>query len=350
MAQKKAHEVDTFLARPDSAFRVVLLYGPDKGLVSERGAAFVKANGFAGDDPFAVVRLDGSEVESDPGRLVDEARTVPLFGGERLIWVREASGGKGLSEAVRHLAEEPPADARILVEAGDLKKGATLRTVVENSSGGMALPCYSDDARAVDAVIDTTLGREGLGITLDARQALKDSLGGDRLATRAELEKLCLYARGQERISLDDVRNAIGDVSGLSTDEVVDAVLTGRLKDFEKMFDRHMRSGAPGFLVISATTRQLQALQLMRQSVEEEGKTAAAVVAGARPPIFFARRRSIEEALRRWTLASIARGLDRLQSALLESRRNPQLAAAILRQALLGLAVEAARAGRGTRA
>jgi hypothetical protein len=35
-----------------------------------------------------------------------------------------------------------------------------------------------------------------------------------------------------------------------------------------------------------------------------------------------------------------------LQNALLESRRKPQLAVAIVRQALIGLAVEAARARR----
>lgn len=349
MAQKKAHEVDAFVARPDRVYRVVLVYGPDKGLVSERAAAIAKAFDFPVDDPFAVVRIDGAEAEADPGRLIDEARTVPLFGGERLIWVRGASGGKGLSEAVKHLAAEPPADARILVEAGDLKKGAALRSAAEGAAGAMALPCYSDDARGVDAVIDATLGKEGLGITLEARQALKDSLGGDRLATRAELEKLCLYARGQERISIEDVRNAIGDVSGLSTDEIVDAVIVGRLKEFERIFDRHVRSGAPGFLVLSAMTRQLQGLQLMRQGIEAEGKTAAAAVAGARPPVFFSRRRTVEDALGRWSLAAISRALERLQNALLESRRKPQLAVAIVRQALIGLAIEAARAQRAGR-
>lgn len=346
MAQRKAHEVDAFVARPDPASRIVLLYGPDKGLVSERAAAFAKAAGFAADDPFAVVRIDGPDVEADPGRLVDEARTVPLFGGERLIWVRGAAGGKGFSDAVKHLAGEPLPDARILIETGELKKGAALRSAVEGAAVAMALPCYPDDGRGIDAVIDAMLGNEGLGITLEARQALKDSVGGDRLATRGELEKLCLYARGQNTVSLDDVKNAIGDAAGLSTGDVVDAALTGRLADFERMFDRHVRSGAPAFVVLAATTRQLQTLQSMRQAIEAEGKTVAAVVAAARPPVFFSRRRTVEDELGRWTLAAISRGQERLQNALLESRRRPQLGIAIIRQALIAMGVEAARARR----
>ncbi|TIR75123.1 MAG: DNA polymerase III subunit delta, partial [Mesorhizobium sp.] len=36
MAQKKGYEVDSWLARPDPAMAIVLLYGPDRGLVAER--------------------------------------------------------------------------------------------------------------------------------------------------------------------------------------------------------------------------------------------------------------------------------------------------------------------------
>ncbi|TIT16601.1 MAG: DNA polymerase III subunit delta, partial [Mesorhizobium sp.] len=39
MAQKKGYEVDSWLARPDAAMSIVLLYGPDRGLVAERARA-----------------------------------------------------------------------------------------------------------------------------------------------------------------------------------------------------------------------------------------------------------------------------------------------------------------------
>ena len=100
MAQKKAHEVDGWLARPDAAIKIVLLYGPDRGLVSERAKLFAGKTGLPPDDPFSVVRLDASEVEQQPGRLIDEARTVPMFSDRRLVWVRNAGTGKALSEDV----------------------------------------------------------------------------------------------------------------------------------------------------------------------------------------------------------------------------------------------------------
>jgi DNA polymerase-3 subunit delta len=131
MAQKKAHEVDAWLRRPDPSTPIILLYGPDRGLVSERARSCATTTGLPLDDPFTVIKLDASDIEQQPGRLVDEARTIPMFSERRLIWIRNAGQQKGLADEVKLLLAEPPRDAIVLIEAGELKKGAALRTTVE---------------------------------------------------------------------------------------------------------------------------------------------------------------------------------------------------------------------------
>jgi len=346
MAQKKAHEVDTWLRNPDPGIGIVLIYGPDRGLVAERARAFVAKIGLAADDPFSSIRLDASELEAAPGRLIDEAATVPMFSARRLIWVKGAGSQKQLAEDVKALVAAPPRDSVVLIEAGDLKKGATLRSAVENAPAAMALPCYVDEGKAIDAVIDEILGRESLSIGLEARQALRANLGGDRLASRSEVEKLALYCRGGGEVRLEDVRTMTGDVSGLGIDDAVDAVLAGNGKAFDASFTRLVSSGTHPFLVLAAAMRQFQLLQLMRAEMDAGSKPAAAVVASARPPVFFSRRRLVEAALQRWSAAAIARALERLQAAVLLTRQRADLAAATARQALIALLVESARGGR----
>ncbi len=346
MAQKKAYEVDAWLARPGEHTAVVLVYGPDRGLVSERARAFAMQTGLPLDDPFSVVLMDAAEIDSDQGRLIDEARTVPMFSPKRLLWVRNAGAQKGLAEQVKLLCAEPPADAVVLIEAADLKKGVALRTVVEASGAAMALPCYADAERDVDAVIEAELGKAGMTISPDARQALRRNLGGDRLATRGEVAKLVLYAQGSTQIDLADVEAMTGDVSGLSVDDAVDAVLDGRVDAFDTVFTRHSSNGSQAYQVLAAAMRQMQAIQLMRAGMDAGNRNAAALVAAARPPIFFSRRKTIEKAVERWSAPALQRALARLQTAVLASRRRPDLSVAIARQALLGIAVESARAGR----
>jgi DNA polymerase-3 subunit delta len=88
MVAVKAADVDAFVARPDPARPVVLVFGPDAGLVSERVNAIVKASVDDPNDPFALARLESEDVAADPSRLVEEALTIPLFGGRRAVWVR----------------------------------------------------------------------------------------------------------------------------------------------------------------------------------------------------------------------------------------------------------------------
>lgn len=343
MAQKKGYEVDAWLKRPDPRTAIVLVYGPDRGLVSERARAFAVATGLPLDDPFSVVRLDAGDIDREPGRLVGEARMVPMFSDRRLLWVRNAAAQKGLAEDVKQLAAAPAGDAVVLIEAGELKKSAPLRTAVEASPAGMALPCYADEARDVDALINAELAQAGMTMAAEAREALRANLGGDRLASRGEIQKLLLYAHGQREVGLDDVRALGGDVSGQSADEAIDCLLGGRIEEFDAAFMR--QSSTPGQVstLLAAAIRQLQTIQLLHGTMARSGQNAAATVAAARPPVFFARRRLVEQALERWTAEALERTLERLQTATLASRRRPDLAVAIVRQALLGSAIEARR-------
>src|SRR2546427_10613430 len=85
--------IEVYLAEPNPAQPIALVFGPDAGLVSERVQAILRATVEDLSDPFRLVRLEGDELAADPPRLLDEAGTIPLFGGKRAIWVN--AGGRG---------------------------------------------------------------------------------------------------------------------------------------------------------------------------------------------------------------------------------------------------------------
>ncbi|RVC30164.1 DNA polymerase III subunit delta, partial [Mesorhizobium sp. M7A.F.Ca.CA.004.04.2.1] len=151
------------------------------------------------------------------------------------------------------------------------------------------------------------------------------------------------YAHGQNEIGLEEVKAMSGDVSGASFDDAVDALLEGKIGDFDTAFTRHCQSGGQPFLVLSSAMRQLQQIQIMRGQMESGNRNAASVVAAARPPVFFSRRKLVEKALERWSADALGRALTRLQTAVLQTRRRPDLSVALARQALLGIAVESSR-------
>src|SRR6478609_9632614 len=105
MVALKAAEVESFVARPGTERPIVLLYGPDAGLVRERAEKIINASVDDVNDPFALVRLEGDTLASEPSRLVEEAHTVPLFGGKRAVWVK--GGSRNFASAVEAVVNAP---------------------------------------------------------------------------------------------------------------------------------------------------------------------------------------------------------------------------------------------------
>jgi DNA polymerase III subunit delta len=343
MAEIKAHEFDVFIKRRLGDHRLFLIYGPDRGLVSERADAVAAATKVDTKDAFSFMRLDASALSGDPGRLYDEARSTGLFGGEKLIWIKGAGADKGLADAVTNLGGDKDLSAWIIIEAGDLKKGANLRKAAESASSAVAIPCYADDARALNGLIDEELASFSLKISSDARALLADSLGGDRLASRGEIRKLALYAWGRQTIEADDVVAVIGDASAISTDDAVDAVLKGDRDGFLHATQKVIASKTPVFLVMQGVMRQLQLLDLMRSDMEERRSSAADAIAAHGRHLHFRRKPIIEAALRAWTGELIARELNRLHFAILQCRRRNSLEDTIALQTLLATTLIAGR-------
>jgi len=343
MAEIKAHEFDQFVKRRAKDYRIFLIYGPDRGLVSERAGELAKMTGVDTADAFSFMRLEASDINADPGRLYDEANSTGLFGGEKLIWIKGAGADKNLSDALSGIAQNPPDNAWIIVEAGDLKKGANLRKAAEGASAAIAIPCYADDVKALNSLIDEELSASGLRITADARSLLLDCLGGDRIASRNEIRKLALYAQGDGTIEEKHILDIVGDASAISADDAVDAILKGDLSDFLHAVQKVVASKTAVFLVLQGCLRQFQMLDLMRAEMDERriGAQEALNIHGRH--LHFRRKPVIEGALRNWNAASIATEMNRLQAAILQSRQRSSLEDTVAMQTLLATTLIAAR-------
>lgn len=345
MVAVKAGDVERVLAKPDPKAVVFLIYGPDTGLVSERARRLTEAAVDDAADPFQMVRLEGDDVAADPLRLADEANTIGLFGGKRAIRVSATS--RNLTPALAPLLAAPPQDAVVVVEAGDLPRSSPLRAACERSAVALAIPCYADGARDIAGLVDAAMRDHGLGIEADARQTLVSLLGGDRVASRAEIDKLALYARGQRAVTLADVHAVVGDVSALALDAVSDAAFGGDLAALDGAFTRLMREGFDAGVLLGFVLRHGLMLAPARIAIEAGNGSPASQVEGMRT-LHFRRKAAVERHLRLWTHANLTRAVRDLGTAVAATRRNPALAEALAQKALWAIALTARRAAART--
>jgi len=336
----RGRDIDAFLARPDPGRPIILLYGPDAGLVRERVDALLASAVDDPDDPFSLVKLDGDELSAEPSRLVDEAMTVPLFGGRRAIRIR--AGSRNFAGGIDTLAEMTLKDCRIVIEAGDLRPESPLRKACERAKTAVAIGCYPDTERDLAKLIEDELRIANLRIAPDARASLMALLGGDRQASRNELRKLTLFALGEGEVTLDHVMAVVADASELKLDPIVDGAFAGKPELVESEFMKAMVAGTYPGVIISSAQRQAAWLHKSALAVAE-GTPVATLLESGYPRLHFSRKPMVETALRNFSAGRLVAIIDQLATAALDARKQPALAAVIAQRALLSIAVNAKR-------
>jgi DNA polymerase-3 subunit delta len=320
----------------------VLFFGEDAGMIRDRAAALVRTVAGALDDPFRVVELARDEI----ARLPDEAASLPMTGGRRVIRVREATDAAAAQ--IRTILKSN-APGLVVLEAPGLATRSRLRTDLEAAPDGAAIGCYPEEGHALEATIRDTLKQAGVTIEADALSWLAGQLGADRAATRAELEKLALYAGAGGRVDLDAAMACIGDLSGLSLDDALFAATSGDVATADRALELAIGEGAAPVQVLRAGIMHLQRLQRARLAMDETGLSATDATKAQRPPLFYRRVAAFNRALGLWSGAAVAAAINGLAEAERGCKRTGWPDQTLCRNAILVVARRAAatRTARG---
>jgi DNA polymerase-3 subunit delta len=334
--------VAAFLRQPNPEISAVLLYGPDAGLVRERAETWARTACPDLHDAFRVADLAAAGLAADPARLADEAAQISLMGGRRVVRVRDA--GDAVASLFARFLAAPAGDALVVVEAGDLPGRSTLRRAFDDAPVAAAIGCYPDTARDLAAVIREAGDRHRIRFSRDATDFLVGHLGGDRLLTRAELDKLTLYVGDGGRVELDDARAIIADSAALSLDDVLLASAEGDVAALDRALARVFQEGESPVSVIRALQRHLQRLHLLASRVAA-GSSVDEAIRSARPPIFFKEQESWRRQLQRWSEERLRTALDHAADAEFRMKLTGLPAEVICREALFATAAAASSRG-----
>lgn len=324
----------SFLRQPDPRMRAILIHGPDEGLVRERGEALARTAVPDLGDPFRVAEFAGAALKDDPAKLADEAAAIAFGGGRRVVRVRPA--GNESAAALASFLAHPVGDALVILEAGELEARGALRKLAEGADNAAVIGCYHDEGKALDAVITQQLAARGVKAERAALDWLAAHLGGDRLVTRAEIDKLALYAGKGATITLADARAAIGDSAEIGLDDLVHAIAEGDVAAADRALTKLASEGAQPVQIIRALSRHVMRL-LQLTGLMEAGRDARGAIAALRPPVFWKDPPRLERQLRRWSRDQLARALDDLIRVELRCKTSGQPAELLAARAVLAL-------------
>ena len=285
------------------------------------------------DDPFRVVELgrDGA------GQMADEAATIPLSGGRRVVLVRDVTEAalEGVSAVLGGRG-----DALVILEAPGLSARSKLRTAIEAAAAGVAIGCYTLEGQALEQAVRDMVAELGAAIDPEALGLVCGQLGANHAQTRREAEKLALFAGPGGKVDLHAAIACIGDASGLSLDDALYAATSGDVAGLDRALTVAFESGQAPASVLRAALGHVHRLLRARQVVAR-GASAEQAIGSLRPPVFWRRKASLERTLGLWGEAALERALTALDRAERDCRRTGSPAETICRATLSSIATQA---------
>jgi len=212
---------------------VYLYYGSDEYVVAHNAKKRVDEICPAEEQALSLEVLDGTAAKIDEAltaldHCIAAFRTVGLFGGKKVVWLRDTSFFTNKvvmkNEQVKQLLGELSDDIKkglapdqfLIISAPGIDKRSAFYKAVA-AAGEVTeyeIPERDYEARPIALKRTTTLlKREGYAITNDALDAFIDKVGFDTRVIVNEVEKLVLYKGEEKHIVIEDV-HAITSAAG----------------------------------------------------------------------------------------------------------------------------------------
>ena len=294
----------------------------------------------APDPPGEIIRIDDSDLDDNPDRLLIELQTVSMFGDAKVV--RTTLGRRINGALLKTALEDRPLACDLVVEGGNLKASDGARKAFEATSWAAAVPCYPDSERDLAGMVRDIVQENDFKIASDALELLISRIGADRALSRGEVEKLLLYVGSPREITTSDVEAIVGDASEMAIDTIVSCAADGRAALAVRELDRSVAAGESPQVVIGALQRHFRRLHRLRCALDA-GKLFDDAARTLRPPIFFKQKDAVAAQCRRWTAGRLTTAMARIGETAGKARRNSQLELVLAERLVLELATMAGR-------
>lgn len=335
--------IEGFVKKPDPTALAILIYGPDEGLVRERLDILTKNVVTDIHDPFNVVEFSAEALTENPARLMDEAQSISMLGGRRVVRLREAADK--VSAIVKDvLARLRAGDNLVLVEAGELNPRSSLRLLFEQADNAAALPCYVEDERDIGRVIGDALRAAGYNFSSDAVSHMAANVTGDRAVARSEVEKLVTYMGPEKKnIALDDVIACVGNSAALSLDDLAKHVASGQFAAADRILDFVLSEGLPAVTVLRNLQNHFSRLHITKARVQK-GEDTELAMKKLKPEVFWKVKDSFKMQLNGWSMGQMEQALALLASVEAKCKQTANDPHTLCSRAILSLSQIGAKA------
>ncbi len=204
---------------------VYLLYGEEDYLRRQYAGRLRDALAVPGDD-VNMTCFSGRDI--DPGKVIDQAETMPFFAEHRVLFLVDTGMFKKGGEALADYVETIPGTTYLIFSETEVDRRSRLYKQVKKK--GRAVEFARQSESVLLQWIAQRVKQEGKQITRPVAEHFLERTGNDMDLIDQELEKLFCYTMGRETIEEADIEAVCVNQTADRIFEMVDAI-AGKQKE-----------------------------------------------------------------------------------------------------------------------
>ncbi|WP_181577710.1 DNA polymerase III subunit delta [Candidatus Liberibacter asiaticus] len=322
---------------------VFIFYGSDKGLIFELINQFKKNISITYHDPFSLVVLNALEIQKNISTFWNEINSTSLFSKKKIILIENLSTEKKVLDCLEEIIIKNICNHIIIIKSNEIKKNNTLRKIAEKFTSVLAISCYPDNKIHLMDLIEESLLIGQKSISKEAKQILLANLGGDRIASRNELQKLSSYCLEDILITEQHVKDIICDTHVLYIEEIINATIQGKIYNAIMLADFFLASKMPSHALLHGFLQKFQLLEKIHIIKECSNISFEKIIQKTEKNIIPMKRNILQESLRIWNKNIVRETLHKIDHRIHLARKKKYLEKNIIFQTILYIAQTACK-------
>ncbi|MBL0848740.1 MAG: DNA polymerase III subunit delta [Candidatus Liberibacter ctenarytainae] len=321
-----------------SSYFIFIFYGSDNGLISELIDQFEKKNGISHKDPFSFVVLNSFELQKNPETLWNEIDSIGLFDQKKLILINNVSTEKIVLNCLEEIALNNINNHIIVIRSPGIKKDSLLLKLGKKFTSILSISCYPDNKINLMNLIKEELSSKRQQVSADAEQILIENLGGDRISSRNELQKLSSYCLEDLLITAEHVKGIISDTHNLYIEEIIDSVTCGDIYNAILMVDTYFSSKMSPHAILHGLLKRFQLLDTIYTETEYLGTSLFTTIQKYEKTRIEKKRILLQQSLKIWDKNTIKIFIHKIDQEIQLTRTKSILEKSIIAKSILYIA------------
>ena len=268
-----------------------------------------------------IERFEENEILNNYDNFISSLNNKSFFDESKLILVSRVS--EKIIKLINELLDRKINDVNIVLNAGILERKSKLRLLFEKDKNLICIPFYRDDSRNLIQLANNFFRNKKILISQEIINLIVERTSGDRINLNNELNKISLFLKNKEKITIEDVIKLTNLAENYSISELADNCLSKNMKKINKIFNENIYSVDDCMLIIRTLLIKTKRL-LEIKKIHKTNKNVEEIILNYKPTIFWKDKEIVKNQISKWNLKDTEKLIYKINDIELTVKKNYQ--------------------------